>query len=110
MREKAKERFLKKHGNKCFDCGDKESKLEIHHVIPICKGGRDDEDNQIPLCHKCHAKRGRKPDYGELIKIGVNAEYILMRRDFFEQVNLPPEEVFIIVEQMFLENDRYFER
>tara|TARA_B000000557_G_scaffold230775_1_gene203729 strand:+ start:780 stop:1220 length:441 start_codon:yes stop_codon:yes gene_type:complete len=38
----------------CVLCGTTE-KLHHHHVIPRIKGGTDDEDNFITLCHDHHA-------------------------------------------------------
>jgi len=29
-------------------------KLEVHHIIPIYKGGKDELDNLITLCFDCH--------------------------------------------------------
>ena len=34
----------------------KDSKLEVHHIIYRGKGGSDDKDNLITLCHTCHKK------------------------------------------------------
>ena len=31
--------------------------LEIHHIIPLSKGGKDSIDNVIALCPNCHRKR-----------------------------------------------------
>jgi len=35
--------------------------LEVHHIIPIHKGGDEwDEDNCITHCDKCHKKKHKK--------------------------------------------------
>ncbi len=34
------------------------SNLEVHHIIPLSKGGENDSENYIILCQKCH--RGLK--------------------------------------------------
>jgi len=31
-----------------------------HHIIPRSVGGKDDENNLIPLCYKCHGKIHRE--------------------------------------------------
>lgn len=31
--------------------------LEIHHKIPVSKGGSNEKSNLIVLCHKCHRKQ-----------------------------------------------------
>ena len=32
--------------------------VEVHHIVPISKGGTDDPDNAIALCFDCHADAG----------------------------------------------------
>ena len=45
-------------GNKCRGCsGTKE--LEVHHIIPLSKGGTNAKTNLITLCERCHTKRHR---------------------------------------------------
>lgn len=65
--------FLKSHG-KCIDCGaicsggwrvykpqvkhfDLNGTHEIHHVIPVTRGGNNSNDNLILLCIPCHLSR-----------------------------------------------------
>jgi HNH endonuclease len=36
--------------------------LEVHHVVPLAKGGADKLDNVIALCPNCHRKRHYGPD------------------------------------------------
>jgi hypothetical protein len=42
----------------CQRCGMLEKKgdrsLHVHHIIPVIKGGSDELDNLISVCHKCH--------------------------------------------------------
>lgn len=45
---------------KCLACGDKEAKLTIDHIIPLCKGGEDTKENIQPLCMLCNLKKARK--------------------------------------------------
>jgi len=40
-------------GNKCGICGSREQ-LEIHHLVPLSRGGRPDIKNCILLCKECH--------------------------------------------------------
>lgn len=50
-----RELTFEKYGHCCAKCGSKEE-LQIHHIIPISKGGTNDLTNLIPLCKKCHEK------------------------------------------------------
>lgn len=43
-------------GYKCTACGS-ESNLNVHHIIPISKGGRNISINLTTLCHRCHSKQ-----------------------------------------------------
>lgn len=38
---------------RCELCGSTKS-LEAHHIIPVCCGGEDCEDNLICVCYRCH--------------------------------------------------------
>ncbi|MFV8451293.1 HNH endonuclease [Vibrio campbellii] len=40
-------------GENCAVCDTAES-LEIHHVVPVSKGGTDDETNLLTVCPACH--------------------------------------------------------
>lgn len=45
-----------KHCQKC----KKETKLQIHHKIPVSKGGKSEKNNLIALCKKCHELEDEK--------------------------------------------------
>lgn len=59
MRVEIRNRILKQFNNKCCYCGS-ENKLEIDHIIPISKGGREDERNMQVLCKKCNLSKGNR--------------------------------------------------
>lgn len=48
----------------CSDCGRRE-KLQVHHVLPIARGGNHKPANLTVLCEWCHRRRhgGREFDY-----------------------------------------------
>jgi 5-methylcytosine-specific restriction endonuclease McrA len=53
-------------GRKCLRCGRHESErpLTVDHVIPLCKGGRNESSNLQPLCGPCNStKREKTIDY-----------------------------------------------
>jgi 5-methylcytosine-specific restriction endonuclease McrA len=45
----------------CDECGDDVTlgNIEWDHILPLCLGGSNDEDNWHGLCRKCHAKKTR---------------------------------------------------
>ena len=45
-------------GNKCKICGGT-NKLEVHHIIPLSRGGTNSKANLITLCEKHHDARHR---------------------------------------------------
>lgn len=50
---KVKARILERDGNKCIKC--RTSKwLELHHIVPVYRGGTNDESNLITMCSLCH--------------------------------------------------------
>ena len=54
--ENTKAMVLNRDEYTCQQCKGKhkDSKLEVHHIIYRNKGGSDDADNLITLCHTCH--------------------------------------------------------
>ena len=60
----------------CTNCG-KKSKLQVHHIVPIRKGGSDDLDNLITLCSKCHAQVEPRRCMGYPVK--VSEEYTTIK-------------------------------
>ena len=56
--ENTKAMVLNRDGYKCHICKTKKQgvRLDVHHIIFRSKGGSDDADNLITLCHNCHTK------------------------------------------------------
>jgi 5-methylcytosine-specific restriction endonuclease McrA len=52
-------------GWRCRDCGVKTRHLEVHHIIPVSKGGLTIAFNLKSVCHKCHDS---KPGHQHLEK------------------------------------------
>lgn len=48
--------ILHRDNYKCQCCGKKNTRLEVHHILYVCHGGTDREDNLITLCESCHKK------------------------------------------------------
>lgn len=53
---------LLKHGFRCVYCGAtrEDTKIEVDHVIPVCKGGTNDEGNLVAACRECNAGKSGK--------------------------------------------------
>lgn len=56
--ENIKAMVLNRDNYTCQCCKGKhrDSKLEVHHIIFRSKGGSDEADNLVTLCHTCHKK------------------------------------------------------
>ena len=56
--KKIRDRYAAAHPL-CEECL-KEGKItpmdEVHHILPINRGGTDEETNLMSLCHSCHEK------------------------------------------------------
>ena len=50
--------------NRCESCGvsNKEKALEVDHIIPRTKGGKDDLSNFQALCYTCNSQKSNKDD------------------------------------------------
>lgn len=40
----------------CKDAGKLTPATEVHHIIPLSKGGTNDTDNLMSLCKSCHSE------------------------------------------------------
>jgi len=49
-----------KYKNTCLCCKRTNVKLELDHIIPISKNGRNVIENAQPLCRSCNAKKNAK--------------------------------------------------
>lgn len=45
---------LDRDGYQCQKCKAKHTRLEVHHIVFKSKGGTNEPDNLITLCHECH--------------------------------------------------------
>lgn len=44
---------LRRDGHKCVYCGSRH-RLQVHHIRPLTRGGTNDVNNLVTLCHDCH--------------------------------------------------------
>ena len=45
--------ILKRDNHACCNCRYTK-KLHVHHIVPLSRGGTNNETNLITLCEKCH--------------------------------------------------------
>ncbi|MFJ9434704.1 HNH endonuclease [Streptomyces sp. NPDC101490] len=70
VRQAIKQRhaILERDGKRCRDCGDAPDKngvvLQVHHILPVHLGGKNDDENLVTLCHNCHAGRHSASEFG----------------------------------------------
>lgn len=69
LTESAKKNIFIRDKFECQYCGSKEN-LEIDHIIPLSKGGNNEDDNLITACHTCNNLKGDKT-LKEFINDGV---------------------------------------
>ena len=53
---KIRSQILLRDHFRCQECGYYKH-LEVHHIVPKCKGGSDEPENLITYCQRCHAKK-----------------------------------------------------
>ena len=64
MRKKISDKLrwkkYKEYNYKCICCDESDlSKLEIDHIVPLARGGNDDDNNLQVLCSKCNGNKGQ---------------------------------------------------
>ena len=59
LTEAAKKQIYIRDKFECQYCGSKEN-LEIDHIIPLSKGGTNEDDNLITCCHNCNKLKSDK--------------------------------------------------
>lgn len=99
MRNIVRQRILKKYDFQCHYCKSTKD-LEVYHIIPLSKGGKEDEDNMQILCKKCNRSKSNKLDIDQFIIIVGN--HIVVKKEFIE-LNLTPLEFQKIINQKFKE-------
>lgn len=60
--QKIMEKLKNKYNFSCVHCGSKNN-LTVDHIIPVSKGGSDNESNLQLMCRSCNSKKGNK--YGK---------------------------------------------
>lgn len=53
----ARQKIIKRDGNKCLKCGTSD-KLTVDHIIPVSRGGTNQEHNLQTLCEPCNLDKG----------------------------------------------------
>lgn len=56
-KREVRKRIFEKHGKVCAECGSKKN-IEIDHIIPVVKGGNNEDKNLRPLCKICNGSKG----------------------------------------------------
>lgn len=83
----------------CCFCKKISLALEVHHIVPMSKGGSNSIDNAAPLCANCHRSFGGNPDWQSRIQE--------MRDDWYEKCRAlfaptsDPAEVFRSMHELF---------
>jgi 5-methylcytosine-specific restriction protein A len=55
--KRIRDRYIKAHPlcEECFKYNRLNPAEEVHHIIPLAKGGTHDDDNLMSLCKACHS-------------------------------------------------------
>lgn len=56
--QKIRARYVAEHPlcEQCLEEGRLRTVDEVHHIIPVSRGGTNDEENLMSLCKSCHTK------------------------------------------------------
>lgn len=53
-------RIFERDNYTCQYCGDRGGKLECDHVMPLSRGGSDEDDNLVTACRPCNRSKRDK--------------------------------------------------
>jgi len=95
MTPKKRFNIFHRDGFTCQYCGKKppEVILEVDHIIPVSKGGNDDEDNLITSCFECNRGKTNKKLEDVPERIEHNLEEIKERKKQLKEYYNYKEEV-----------------
>lgn len=81
--------FILKNNNFCNDCFDTSKRLMVHHIIPYRIVLKNENQNLVSLCGKCHSKHEKISDKLAVLPI-KNAEDIrnIIQANFEEKWHL----------------------
>ena len=67
--------FRKQHQNTCANCGTKDGKIDLHHIIPVSVDPSliHDINNWQLLCRTCHIEHHKENDYTGWQNMGVQS-------------------------------------
>ena len=78
-----KEQILAKSDSKCCHCGRKLTltdknykKITVEHIIPISKGGTNEDKNLVALCEECNKAKGNQVIMPEDYLLYLNKEHL----------------------------------
>lgn len=54
MSKRTSSKIMKRMGLGCFTCGWDLGSCDIHHILPVSKGGSNDNSNLTYICPNCH--------------------------------------------------------
>ncbi len=59
-----KRRLMRRQRNTCVYCGHRRiaTSMEIDHIIPVVRGGSNDENNLQVICRECNRRKGLQTD------------------------------------------------
>ncbi len=72
-------KILEKTNGVCAHCGRKlenSSEMTVEHIMPLSKGGKDEEFNLIALCNDCNSKKSNDVYYVNEYYSYISSKYI----------------------------------
>ncbi len=106
MRPIVRNRILDRDGHKCLNCGS-EQDLHIDHIIPLSRGGRENEENMQVLCRGCNLRKHNSIDIKPYVKIGISPDFICLSNKF-PIISFTAKELKLLLKDLWDRNDIIF--
>lgn len=66
-----REQVIRDQDGQCADCGIKPEDLQVHHIVPYSKGGKQTRENAVGMCPRCHNIWDKRAHFEGIIYPGI---------------------------------------
>ncbi|HNQ31143.1 MAG TPA: HNH endonuclease signature motif containing protein [Candidatus Woesebacteria bacterium] len=68
---RVRDQVINDQNGQCADCGIKPEDLQVHHIVPYSKGGKQTRENAVGMCPRCHNIWDKRAHFEGIIYPGI---------------------------------------